>query len=196
MIRPINAKEGDFIILTKPLGTQVAVNAYEWLVSNPNKYEKIKDLVSEEEVIEAYKKATESMIHLNKTGAELMHKYKAHAATDVTCKFQNNYKGFGLTGHANNLATNQVEDVDFVIHTLPIIKNMTKIDERLKMFKLAEGLSAETSGGLFICLPKENAQDFCDDYEKIDGKKAWIIGEVIKGKKKAILKENIKVVEV
>jgi selenide, water dikinase len=73
---------------------------------------------------------------------------------------------------------------------------MTKIDERLKMFKLAEGLSAETSGGLFICLPKENAQDFCDDYEKIDGKKAWIIGEVIKGKKKAILKENIKVVEI
>ena len=30
IILPINAKEGDVIILTKPLGTQVAVNMWQW----------------------------------------------------------------------------------------------------------------------------------------------------------------------
>ncbi len=50
-IRPENAKEGDVLILTKPLGTQVAVNAYEWLLSNPTNYEKIKDIITDEESI-------------------------------------------------------------------------------------------------------------------------------------------------
>ena len=35
----------------------------------------------------------------------------AHGATDIT--------GFGLLGHASNLAKAQKEAVDFVIHTLP-----------------------------------------------------------------------------
>ena len=35
----------------------------------------------------------------------------AHGATDVT--------GFGILGHARNLAQTQQEEVSFVIHTLP-----------------------------------------------------------------------------
>jgi hypothetical protein len=30
-ILPENAKEGDVVVLTKPLGTQIAVNAHQWL---------------------------------------------------------------------------------------------------------------------------------------------------------------------
>jgi selenide,water dikinase len=62
----------------------------------------------------AYGLAQKSMSRLNRTGAKLMQKHGAHAATDVT--------GFGILGHAANLASNQKEDVSFVIHTLPIIR--------------------------------------------------------------------------
>ena len=41
----------------------------------------------------------ESMSRLNITGATLMQKYKSHGATDIT--------GFGVLGHAANLASNQ-----------------------------------------------------------------------------------------
>ena len=43
------------------------------------------------------------MARLNLTGAKLMHKYGATACTDVT--------GFGILGHAVNLAQNQKEKV-------------------------------------------------------------------------------------
>lgn len=68
-----------------------------------------------------------------------MHKFQAHAATDVT--------GFGLLGHANNLAMQQRSDVAFVIHNLPIIAKMTAISKAYgNAFRLLQGLSAETSG--------------------------------------------------
>jgi selenide,water dikinase len=94
------------------------------------------------------------------------------------------------------LALNQKNNVNFEIHSLPIIKNMAKVDTKLKMFKLLDGKSSETSGGLFMILPKDNAEKFCEEFEKIDGKKAWIIGEVVKGEKKAIIKNDFKVIDV
>lgn len=71
--------------------------------------------------------------------AGLMHKFQAHAATDVT--------GFGLLGHANNLAAQQRNEVAFVIHNLPIIAKMTAISKACgNVFNLVQGTSAETSG--------------------------------------------------
>lgn len=68
-----------------------------------------------------------------------MHKYQAHAATDVT--------GFGLLGHANNLAKQQCNDVAFVIHNLPIIAKMAAVSKACgNLFNLLQGTSAETSG--------------------------------------------------
>jgi selenophosphate synthase len=46
------------------------------------------------------------------SGARLMHKYNAHGATDIT--------GFGLLGHAKNLATIQKTEVSFVIHVISV----------------------------------------------------------------------------
>lgn len=73
--------------------------------------------------------------------AKLMHKYDAHGCTDVT--------GFGILGHASNLAKIQRKEVSFVIHNLPIIKNMaavTKVMDDDNLFNLLKGKSAETSG--------------------------------------------------
>merc|ERR1712183_252017 len=93
------------------------------------------------------------------TASRLMHKYNAHAATDVT--------GFGLLGHAQALARNQKAEVGFVIHNLPVIAKMAAVGKACgNMFQLAQGNSAETSGGLLICLPREQAAAYCKDVEK------------------------------
>jgi len=172
-IHPENALPGDSIILTKPLGTQVAVNAYQWLnLKDQTKWNKITDVISKDETIRAYEVAMNSMSRLNRNAAILMHKYGAHGATDVT--------GFGILGHGANLASNQKLPLKFVIETLPIIRSMKGVDNKLNMFNLMKGYSAETSGGLFICLPSDKAKAFCEELESLDGSPAWIIGRVEK----------------
>ena len=73
-IIPDGAVEGDLIVLTKPLGTQIAVNAHQWL-DMPQWWDKIKDIITVEEVNSAYLAAMFSMARLNRTAAGLMHKY-------------------------------------------------------------------------------------------------------------------------
>jgi len=64
------------LILTKPLGTQVAVNLNEWLIENDDKWtNKAKNLISSDRAKEAYFMAVESMGILNKNAAYLMNKY-------------------------------------------------------------------------------------------------------------------------
>ena len=76
--------------------------------------------------------------------ARLMHKYNAHGATDIT--------GFGLLGHANNLARIQKNEIGFVIHNLPIIAKMAAVSKACgNMFGLLQGHSAETSGKMHGC---------------------------------------------
>ena len=65
--RPDNAVVGDVLVLTKPLGTQVAVNAYQWL-EQPDRWNRIKLVVSEDDVRKAYQRAMFSMARLNRTG--------------------------------------------------------------------------------------------------------------------------------
>ena len=147
-----------------------------------------------------------------------MHKYNAHGATDVT--------GFGLLGHAQNLARVQKNEVGFVIHNLPIIAKMAAVSKACgNMFGLIQGHSAETSGkcitiqnfgrfliclvnrkdqsylnfftgGLLIALPREQAAAFCKDIEKQEGYQSWIIGIVEKGNRSARIIDKPRVIEV
>lgn len=187
-IMPDSAVVGDVLVMTKPLGTQVAVNAYQWL-DLPDKWNRIKLVVSEDDVRKAYQRAMFSMARLNRIGARLMHKYNAHGATDIT--------GFGLLGHAQNLARIQKNEVGFVIHNLPIIAKMAAVSKACgNMFGLLQGHSAETSGGLLIALPREQAAAFCKDIEKQEGYQAWIIGIVEKGNRTARVIDKPRVIEV
>ena len=68
-----------------------------------------------------------------------MHKYGVRGATDVT--------GFGLLGHAHNLAESQTEAVDLVIDSLPVLPKMAAVNAIVN-FRLTLGYSAETSGPL------------------------------------------------
>ncbi|MEE6505670.1 hypothetical protein FKM82_005619 [Ascaphus truei] len=190
-IMPDSAVAGDVLVLTKPLGTQVAVNAHQWL-DNPERWNKIRLVVSREEVELAYQEAMFSMATLNRTAAGLMHTFNAHAATDVT--------GFGILGHAQNLAQQQHSEVNFVIHNLPIIAKMAAITKACgTRFSLLQGTSPETSGGLLICLPREQAARFCAEIKSPkhgEGHQAWIIGIVEKGNRSARIIEKPRIIEV
>lgn len=188
MIFPTQAAAGDTIILTKPLGVQLATNAHIWLEEKSENWQKLSSHLSDNDIIETYNKALKSMQMLNYVGAKLMQKFKAHCSTDVT--------GFGLVGHAENLLEFQDNNVNFIITHMPIIKHVKKMSEILnRQKKMLDGRMVETSGGLFICLPTENAQSFCEEFNELSGENCWIIGRVEEGNKKVIF-ENVEFIEV
>lgn len=164
---------GDVLVLTKPLGTQLATNAFVWLQEKSANWIKLSESFSSADIQCAFDIAVRSMTFLNKIGAELMHKYGAHAATDVT--------GFGLYGHAKNLVDFQVATVDFHIHTLPLIKYLRGVALKLDQKRLLIGRAVETSGGLLIAMPANVADDFCCDFRQQSGRDAWIVGSVSDG---------------
>lgn len=184
-IEPIHGQIGDVLVLTKPLGTQIAVNLHEWKVCKDRKYSLLakQNIINDKMDFLSFNIASGSMIRLNQTAAILMHKYGAHGATDIT--------GFGPKGHIGNLAANQEDmiadgvEFEFFVHTLPIIVGMAKVAQYLKAnkildFKLLNGYSAETSGGLLVMLPRENADAFIKEIEQRDGWPAYKIGEIRK----------------
>ncbi|CAH8532014.1 unnamed protein product [Dicrocoelium dendriticum] len=179
-IMPNQAKQGDKLVLTKPLGTQVAVNVHQWMLDNhPFWRETLQNVTTPDEVKSLYQAATRSMAHLNKTAAELMHKYGAHGCTDVT--------GFGLVGHADNLAKFQANsNISFRIHTLPYLANSGLYSKSLNdRFKISRGLCPETSGGLLIILSPESAEAFCEELTQLENCPAWIVGEVVDAETKS-----------
>jgi len=189
IILPEGAKAGEVIVLTKALGTQVAVNAHQWLEEQGDKWKKISSVTDEKEVKTAYRQAALSMARLNRIGARLMHKYGATAATDVT--------GFGILGHARNLSENQLESVDFEIHTLPVIAGMVKIAGAVgNIFQLLQGYSAETSGGLLMTISSEGAEGLIKEIQELEQCQAWVIGSVLPGSRKASIKESPAILEV
>jgi len=155
---------GDVLVLTKPLGTCIAINAHQWL-DEPERWARVKEILTEDEVRRAFSRATDSMAKLNRTAASLMHKYGAHGATDVS--------KFGLLGHAAGLAKAQTSEVSFVIHNLPVLAHMERLSsalekERGQPWGLAQGLCPEVSGGLLIVMPREEAAAFCKDMERLE----------------------------
>lgn len=179
---PSGAKSGDVLLLTKPLGTQLATNAFVWLQEKSNNWLKLNEIFSESDIGEAFNIAVQSMISLNKVAAELMHTYKAHAATDVT--------GFGLFGHAKNLVEFQTDSVDFHIHTLPIIKHIRGIAIKLDQKRLLIGRAVETSGGLLIAIPENLAKEYCQEFHQRTGRTAWIIGRVSNGTRQVTIADS------
>lgn len=71
MYRPDNAVVGDVLVLTKPLGTQVASISYQWLEQS-DKWNRIKLVVTEDDVRKAYLRAMDSMSRLNRIGLSLI----------------------------------------------------------------------------------------------------------------------------
>ena len=147
------AKTGDQLFLTKPLGVAPAMAAYRL-----RKEEEGKDLLKDipEDLVEAaVAEAIDVMTTSNKPVAEAMQKVPVHAATDVT--------GFGLTGHAGNMAV--LGKVDIVIDQLAVIRG-TPILAELFGYPLLTGEAKETAGGMLIAVAKQDADDLQDELDK------------------------------
>ena len=180
-----NAKDGDIIILTKPLGTGCCLAAMR------------NGLIKENDIEDVF----EAMKTLNKKACKIMNKYEVKSATDIT--------GFGLIGHAYKMAL--ASDVCIEINTsnLPMFNksyevidmgcipgasftNMRyvgenillddNIDYNLKMLSF----DPQTSGGLFICVDKNNAENMLADLWRDKIIDAAIIGKVCKRDKEYI----------
>jgi selenide,water dikinase len=105
--------------------------------------------------------------------------------------------GFGILGHAQNLCDNQLEEVGIELHTLPFIKNTLTVNDEVFNFRLRIGYSAETSGGLMICMPREKAEGYIQELKLLDGCDAWIIGDVLADPdRKARIAKDMKVLEI
>lgn len=187
------AKIGDVLVLTKPLGTQVAVNVHQWRHQpNSRHWKQIVDekVITEAQAEDMMHAAVCSMARLNRNGGRLMLKYKANAATDVT--------GFGILGHAQNLTENQkAENLGMELHTLPVIAGTKAVNDKVFNFRLSIGYSAETSGGLLVSIPEDQAQGYMDELEELDGCKSWIVGRVVEDpNRKAKITDDCTFVEV
>jgi len=175
------AKPGDQLFLTKPLGIAPAMAAYRL-----RKEEEGKDLlksISPETIEAAIAEAVDVMTSSNKPVGEVMQKIHVHAATDVT--------GFGLTGHAGNMA--KLGKVDIVIDQLPVIRGTPALAE-LFGYPLLTGESKETAGGMLIAVAKEEADDVQDELDKRKVRH-FRVGHVNEGAGSVKVLRDVKVVE-
>src|SRR5699024_3344717 len=175
------AKPGDQLILTKPIGVGNYSSALK------------KGLIYDEEI----EHVTKVMTTLNKTAAETADNYQVHASTDVT--------GFGLLGHASEMAAGSEVGLTISQSKVPVLPRAKELAEEgtipggsknnynhLKdIVTYPEEMSqvdrwilcdAVTSGGLLMSVDKDDAASFVKDLQE-KGVDAHIIGEVTKENK-------------
>lgn len=179
------AKPGDMLILTKALGTG--------LLNNCVKFSTLDD--------DTYNALIKSMTTLNKTASELMVKHNASACTDIT--------GFGLAGHAMQLAQASNVSLRINVNDLPVLDGaMSAIEQKLwtrgdksnRLYtqdnvttegKINEALEhilydPQTSGGLLISISPDNAETLLDELKQSGITAASIIGSAESGNGKLI----------
>lgn len=186
LITNSGAKEGDKLILTKPLGIGTVLAGQKMGMSTNNMVERAK----------------REMSLLNKVGAEIMVKHGVKGATDIT--------GFALLGHTMRLA--QASKVSLKIHSqkLPLIDGVYELmdegcipgaafrnlrfvqddvffksgcDYNLKML----ACDAQTSGGLLMSVPSDKVDVVMKELSDSElHNQARVIGEVIPKSGKSI----------
>lgn len=182
-----NAKPGDVLILTKPVGMGVMTSAIKG------------ELISEEE----YKETIKVMSTLNKYGKEAFDKIKVNSLTDIT--------GFGLLGHALEMAEGSKVTIKIKSDSVPFISgaidyakmglvpagaydNKNYIGDRVIFeSEIAEEIKdllydPQTSGGLLASIPKEEVEKALEALEGTPTAFA-IIGEVIEEGDRSLIVE-------
>lgn len=178
-----SCKEGDLLILTKPLGVSIINTAFM-----------IKECSEK-----AFEKCIKQMTTLNKYAADIMKKYKVNSCTDIT--------GFGLLGHLVEMLDNKFS-AKLYSEKIPILeeakqcaenfvitgggqKNRNYLEKKIKFeikdFALEEILfDPQTSGGLLISLAEKEAEKMLEELNKLEIKSS-IIGKVIKKEEKDVI---------
>lgn len=175
------AKVGDKLFLTKPLGIAPAMAAYR--LRKESEGRELLQEIPEELVEAAVNEAVDVMISSNKPVAEAMQKVPVHAATDVT--------GFGLKGHAENMAV--LGKVDIVIDHLAVIRGTPRLAE-LFGYPLLTGEAKETAGGMLIAVARENEDALMSELDKRKVRH-FEVGYVTKGNGNVNVLKDAKVTE-
>lgn len=171
------ARPGDALVLTKPLGSGVLFNA------------NLKKWVSQK----AMAACVEALVTLNRDAAAAMKGFDIHAVTDVT--------GFGLAGHALEMAKASMTTMKIAMDQLPVM------DEAFEMYRkgMSTGVNVfnqrlvadamrfekqvpdwhaqiiydpQTSGGLLAALPAEQAPDLIRALVQVGTPAAALVGNV------------------
>lgn len=158
------AKIGDVVLLTKPLGIQPAMRSYRDLQND--KREALLQRFEETALRWMQETAVKIMTASNLEVAQAMRSVGVHAATDVT--------GFGILGHASNVAA--LSRVDIIIDTLPLISGTKQLAEFFG-HKLTQGYGAETAGGMLVFLEPDRVESF-KEFLKKKGLPCWRVGIV------------------
>lgn len=174
-------QDGDVLILTKPLGVGIVTTASR--VGDASK--------------EAMDQAIRSMTTLNKYASEIVRNYSVHGCTDVT--------GFGFLAHlCEMLGEDYMAEIDS--NAIPYIpeafhyaeefyitaagqRNRNHVGDQIEFeaipFAMEEILfDPQTSGGLLVSMPKEDALKALEELKKLE-LPCNIVGEIYKrtGKK-------------
>jgi selenide, water dikinase len=170
------AKPGDKLILTKPIGVGILTQAIK------------RDMLDQESI----DRVMEVMAALNKEAAEAMDNYQVNACTDIT--------GFGLLGHAMEIAEGSGTGITIESKAVPVLPKTRDLAEQniipggsKKNHKWLSGriqyeniddvdqlilCDAITSGGLLITVPESEAEPFLNDLKAKGVEWASIIGTV------------------
>lgn len=179
------AREGDVLILTKPVGTGIILAG-----------QKMK-MAADADVEEALR----LMKLLNRSGAEVMKEYGVSGATDVT--------GFGLAGHALKMAKASNVSIEIDMSKVPLIgetyrladdgcipgacfRNLVFVenDSLLRMnlnynLKMI-AMDAQTSGGLLMSVKPELAEKVLGKLHEAGLDRSAIIGKVTAKQEKSL----------
>ena len=172
------AQPGDALILTKPLGTGILATAIKAGLISP----------------EAEKQVIEVMATLNNKAAEVMSTYSVHACTDIT--------GFGLLGHALEMARASEVTISIEVHKIPVL---SEVLDHAGMGLVPAGsyanknfcaghvrevgnidpmyldiiADAQTSGGLLIALASNEVEQALLDLKVAGIQEVVLIGHVV-----------------
>ena len=161
ILRNVGARAGDALVVTKALGTGIVTTALKQRAGQAPEYEA----------------AIESMLTLNAAAARVLGAFEVHACTDVT--------GFGLLGHAYEMAHGSAVRLVFAAERLPLLpgacrlareghlsggcrRNREWLADKLEVGggvppDLAEvAWDPQTSGGLLVALPVVEASRLVD----------------------------------
>ncbi len=181
-----NAKAGDKLILTKPLGTGIMNTALK------------AGLLDDESLA----LVTKQMTALNDKASQIMVSLGASAATDVT--------GFGLLGHACEMAENSGVAIEIDSEKVPLIpgieklaamgllpaglyanrefrESLVQLEATLPTWLMDALFDPQTSGGLLIASPPQVAGEMLARIKKAGDKEGAIIGTVVAEQKNRII---------
>jgi selenide, water dikinase len=172
-----NARVGDLLVLTKPLGTGIATTAIKRGIASRALAKKVIALMS----------------RTNSVGAELAEKKLVRAATDIT--------GFGLLGHLANLCRASKVSAEIFPDRIPLISDeILELIERncipggtrdnlkaarqttefnsISQTKRTLLTDAQTSGGLLLCVAERSLKKVSTLLKKYRTPSAAIIGRI------------------